>query len=81
MAANIGSEGPVGIGEDLLPKPSAVVMAYTGHARYATEEPPTFVVLGAQAAPARRAAGRTNLDQALWPDRGVHRPCCAALCP
>ena len=48
MAANIGSHGPGGFGGDALPKPSAVVMAYTGHARLASDEPPTFVVVGAQ---------------------------------
>jgi acetyl esterase/lipase len=29
-----------------LPKPSAVVMAYTGHADLSSSEPPTFVVAG-----------------------------------
>lgn len=48
MAANIGSLGPGGFGGDALPKPSLVVMAYTGHARFTPEEPPTFVVVGGQ---------------------------------
>jgi hypothetical protein len=29
-----------------IPKPSAVVMAYTGHSEVAAHEPPTFVVVG-----------------------------------
>lgn len=48
VAANTGSDGPAGFGGDALPKPAAVVMAYTGHARVASNEPPTFVVVGAQ---------------------------------
>jgi len=46
MAAAIGSHGVAHFGGDALPKPSAVVMAYTGHADYASQEPPTFVVVG-----------------------------------
>ena len=48
MAAAIGSHGVAAFGGDNLPKPSAVVMAYTGHADYASDEPPTFVVVGEQ---------------------------------
>jgi acetyl esterase/lipase len=48
MAANIGSSGPASFGGDALPKPSLVVMAYTGHTRLAPQEPPTFVVVGDQ---------------------------------
>ena len=48
MAAAIGSHGVARFGGDNLPKPSAVVMAYTGHADYASDEPPTFVVVGEQ---------------------------------
>jgi len=46
MAAAIGSHGVAAFGGDDLPKPSAVVMAYTGHADYSANEPPTFVVVG-----------------------------------
>lgn len=42
MAAWIGSP----FGHAQLPKPAAVVMAYTGHAEVAATEPPTFVVVG-----------------------------------
>jgi acetyl esterase/lipase len=46
MAAAIGSHGVASFGGDVLPKPSAVVMAYTGHSEYSANEPPTFVVVG-----------------------------------
>jgi acetyl esterase/lipase len=46
MAAAIGSHGVAPFGGDDLPKPVAVVMAYTGHSDYAAQEPPTFVVVG-----------------------------------
>jgi acetyl esterase/lipase len=46
MAAAIGSHGVARFGGDDLPKPSAVVMAYTGHSEYSANEPSTFVVVG-----------------------------------
>ena len=48
MAAAIGSHGVASFGGDDLPKPSTVVMAYTGHSDYSSDEPPTFVVVGEQ---------------------------------
>ena len=48
MAAAIGSNGVAAFGGDDLPKPSAVVMAYTGHSAHSGQEPPTFVVVGEQ---------------------------------
>ena len=39
MAAAIGSHGVARFGGNDLPKPSAVVMAYTGHSEYSTKEP------------------------------------------
>jgi acetyl esterase/lipase len=48
MAAAIGSHGTARFGGDDRPRPSAVVMAYTGHSDVADHEPPTFVVVGAQ---------------------------------
>ena len=48
MAAAIGSHGVARFGGDELPKPSAVVMAYTAHSEYSANEPPTFVVVGDQ---------------------------------
>lgn len=46
MAAAIGSNGVARFGGDDLPKPSAVVIAYTGHSEFSANEPPTFVVVG-----------------------------------
>ena len=46
MAAAIGSHGVASFGGDNLPKPSAVVMAYTAHSDHSADEPPTFVVVG-----------------------------------
>lgn len=46
MTAFIGSHGVAAFGGDNLPKPSTVVMAYTGHSDISTDEPPTFVVVG-----------------------------------
>lgn len=46
MAAAIGSHGAARFGGEPLPKPAAVVMAYTGHADTSAAEPPTFVVFG-----------------------------------
>jgi acetyl esterase/lipase len=46
MAAAIGSHRVAAFGGDDLPKPSAVVMAYTAHSDSSSDEPPTFVVVG-----------------------------------
>lgn len=46
MAAAIGSHGVASFGGDALPKPSTVVMAYTGHSEYSANEPSTFGVVG-----------------------------------
>ena len=46
MAASIGSHGAAYFGGDDVPKPSAIVMAYTAHSDYSPTEPPTFVVVG-----------------------------------
>jgi acetyl esterase/lipase len=46
IAASIGSHGVARFGGGELPKPSAVVMAYTAHADLSSDEPPTFVVVG-----------------------------------
>jgi acetyl esterase/lipase len=46
MAAAVGSHGVASYGGGDVPKPSAVVMAYTGHSDHASAEPPTFVVVG-----------------------------------
>ncbi|HSB90821.1 MAG TPA: hypothetical protein VLD63_12440 [Anaerolineales bacterium] len=46
MAAAVGSHGVASYGGGDVPRPSAVVMAYTGHSDHASAEPPTFVVVG-----------------------------------
>jgi acetyl esterase/lipase len=46
MAAAVGSHGLTSYGGGDVPKPSAVIMAYTGHSDHASAEPPTFVVVG-----------------------------------
>jgi acetyl esterase/lipase len=48
MAASIGSHGAAFYGGDALPRPSVVVMAYTGHSEVSSREPPTFAVVGEQ---------------------------------
>lgn len=48
MAAAIGSRGVARHGGADVPKPSAIVMAYTAHSDYSPAEPPTFVVVGEQ---------------------------------
>ena len=46
MVAAIGSHGPARFGGSDLPKPSALVILYTGHSDLASREPPTFVAVG-----------------------------------
>jgi acetyl esterase/lipase len=46
MAALIGSHGAARFGGATLPRPSAVVLLYTGHSDVARSEPPTFVAVG-----------------------------------
>ncbi len=47
MAATIGSYGIERYGGSNLPKPSALVLLYTGHAYVASTDPATFVAVGA----------------------------------
>lgn len=46
MAAAIGSHGVTTYGGGKLPKPAAIVTAYTAHSDHSPDEPPTFVVVG-----------------------------------
>ena len=46
MAARIGSYGAAAYGGDEIPRPGAVVMAYTGHSDFTRSDPPTFAVVG-----------------------------------
>ncbi|MBL0291981.1 MAG: alpha/beta hydrolase [Betaproteobacteria bacterium] len=48
MAAAIGTHGVARYGGNAIPKPSTVVMAYTGHSEYSADDPPTFAVVGAR---------------------------------
>ena len=62
MAASIGSHGVASYGGANVPKPSTVVMAYTGHSDYASAEPPTFVVVGEQDGIAPPAVMRRRVE-------------------
>ena len=46
MAARIGSYGTATYWGEELPRPSTVVMAYTGYTDFTKKDPPTFVVVG-----------------------------------
>ena len=46
MAAAIGSSGTARFGAPDLPKPAAIVMAYTGHSAVGSSDPATFAVVG-----------------------------------
>lgn len=46
MAAAIGSHGTQAFGVATLPKPSSVILLYTGHSEVTAAEPPTFVAVG-----------------------------------
>jgi acetyl esterase/lipase len=45
MVANIASNGAASFGGNDLPKPSMVVIAYTGHSTFSKNDPPTFVMV------------------------------------
>lgn len=62
MAAAIGSHGVRHFAGTNLPRPSAVVMAYTGHSNYSSNEPATFVVVGEQDAIASPSAIERRID-------------------
>ncbi len=46
MAARIGSYGAAAYEGDEIPRPSTVIMAYTGHTDFKKSDPPTFAVVG-----------------------------------
>jgi acetyl esterase/lipase len=46
MVARIGSYGATAYAGAELPRPSMIVMAYTGHTDFTEKDPPTFVVVG-----------------------------------
>ena len=47
MVANVAAKDSSGKGGRELPKPSVVVMAYTGHPGFSKNNPPTFVMVSA----------------------------------
>jgi acetyl esterase/lipase len=75
LAAAIGSHGTARFGADDLPKPSAVVTAYTGHSEVAAHEPPTFVVVGEHdgIASASVMERRATAVRATGTEVGFHR--------
>lgn len=75
MAASIGSHGAAAFGGDRLPKPAAVVMAYTAHSDLSDDEPPTFVVVGKRdgIAPAETMARRVAALRAMGTEVEFHR--------
>lgn len=46
MAAWLGTYGTAAFGEEDLPRPSAVIMQYTGHTDYSKNDPPTYACVG-----------------------------------
>ncbi len=75
MAAAIGSHGPAAFGGANLPRPAAVITAYTGHSEVTGDEPPTFVVVGEsdRIAPADRMERRVQALRAAGIEVEYHR--------
>lgn len=46
MAAYLGAYGTDAFGEEMLPRPAAVIMQYTGHSQYSRLDPPTYACVG-----------------------------------
>ena len=46
MAAYLGTYGPAAFGGADLPRPGAVIMQYTGHQQYSSDDPPTYANVG-----------------------------------
>jgi len=46
MVAAIGTYGVAAAGGDDLPRPAAIVMAYTAHSDHSSADPPTFAIVG-----------------------------------
>ena len=62
MAADMGTYGSAALGGDPLPRPSAVIMAYTSHSLYSRSDPPTFAVVSADDPIASPAVMRKRTD-------------------
>ncbi|WP_312894093.1 alpha/beta hydrolase [Rhizobium laguerreae] len=63
MAASIGSHGVATFGGDDLPKPAAVIMAYTAHSDHSDREPPTFAVVGSEDGIAPPASMESRIEE------------------
>lgn len=74
MAAYIASHGTASFGGGNSPKPSAIVMAYTGHSEYTSNEPPTYAVIGDSDGIASPAVMRRRIEalRALSVDAEFH---------
>ena len=46
MAAYLGTYGTAYFGGDVLPKPAACIIQYTGHSEYSEDDPPTYSCVG-----------------------------------
>lgn len=62
MAAAIGSYGAEAFGGGSIPKPAAIVTAYTGLREFTPEDPPTFAVVGERDAIARPSAVKGRIS-------------------
>lgn len=62
MAANIGSYGPAAFGGDDIPRPAAVIIAYTGHSGFVQDDTPTFTNVSANDPIASAPAVRRRVE-------------------
>lgn len=62
MAAYVGSYTPAAFGDFTDARPATVVMGYTGHSDYTRNDPPTYVVIGADDGIASPAAMRRRVE-------------------
>lgn len=46
MAAYLGTYGTESFGQSVYPRPSAIIMQYTGHSDYSTNDPATYACVG-----------------------------------
>ena len=69
MAAAIGSHGAARFGGATRPRPSAVILLYTGHTDLALTEPPTFAAVGETDGIAPPAIGKASCGAPEGGDR------------
>lgn len=63
MTAYIGSYTPAAFGDFTDARPATVVMSYTGHTEYTRNDPPTYVVIGANDGIASPAVMRRRVEE------------------